>query len=92
MKPLTVYDQATFSFIYTESNRTTLSSFDIEKMKKNDDGSVTLYIGPSAPSGFEANWIPTGGKRPLPTMRLYGATDEFYNRTFKMNDFEHVAR
>ncbi len=88
---LTVYDRATFSFIYSDSNRTTLSSFDVDKMKKNADGGVTLYVGPKAPEGLEANWIPTSGKRPLPAIRFYGPTAEFNNKTFKMPDFEQVA-
>jgi len=87
---LTVYDRATFSFIYTDSERTTLSSYDLEKMKKNPDGGVTLYVGPKAPEGLEANWIPTRGKRPLPAIRFYGATDALNNKTFKMPDFEEV--
>jgi hypothetical protein len=48
---LTVYDRATFSFIYSDSNRTTLSSYGVDKMKKNADGGVTLYVSPSAPAG-----------------------------------------
>jgi hypothetical protein len=87
---LTVYDRATMSFIYSDSNRTTLSSYDIEKMKKSADGGVTIYVGPKAPQGLEANWIPTAGKRPLPTMRFYGGTDALNNKTFKMPDFELV--
>lgn len=87
---LTVYDRATFSFIYSDSNRTTLSSFDVDKMKKNADGGVTIYIGPTAPQGEEANWIPTSGKRPLPAMRFYGPTEAFNNKTFKLPDFERV--
>ena len=87
---LTVYDRATMSFIYTESGRTTLSSYDLGKMKKNADGGVTLYVGPTAPAGMESNWIPTRGKRPLPAIRFYGATEEFNNKTFKMPDFEEV--
>lgn len=31
---LTCYDRATMSFIYTDSNRTTLSSYDLGKMKR----------------------------------------------------------
>lgn len=87
---LTVYDRATFSFIYSESNRTTLSSYDLGKMKKNDDGGVTLYVGPTAPAGLESNWIPTSGKRPLPTFRFYGPTQALYNKSFRMPDFELV--
>jgi hypothetical protein len=84
---LTVYDRATNAFIYSESNRTTLSSYDLDKMKKNTDGGVTLYVGPSAPAGLESNWIPTSGKRPLPTVRFYGPTEAFNNKSFKLADF-----
>lgn len=87
---LTVYDKATYSFIYSKSNRTTLSTYDLPKMKKNSDGSVTIYVGPEAPEGQQSNWIPTSGKRPMPMFRLYGPTDAFNNKTFKMNDFEKV--
>ena len=87
---LTVYDHATFGFIYTDSSRTTLSSYDLDNLKKNADGSVTLYVGPRAPEGLDSNWIPTAGKRPMPTFRFYGPTEELNNRTFKMPDFELV--
>jgi hypothetical protein len=87
---LTAYDHATMSFIYSDSNRTTLSSYDLDKMKKNADGGVTIYVGPKAPEGFESNWIPTAGRRPLPAMRLYGPTEAFNNKTFKLPDFELV--
>ena len=50
---LTVYDRATNAFIYSDLNRTTLSSYDLDKMKKNADGGVTLYVGPKAPEGLE---------------------------------------
>ncbi|KGT76439.1 hypothetical protein MA20_27030 [Bradyrhizobium japonicum] len=88
---LTVYDRATCSFIYSNSSRTTLSSFDLDKMKKNPDGGVTIYTGPNAPDGMEANWIPTAGKRPLPAMRCYGPMEALNNRTFKLPDFELVG-
>jgi hypothetical protein len=88
---LTVYDRATFGFIYTEEERTTLSSFDLPNLKVNPDGSVTLYVGPAAPEGLEANWIPTAGKRPLPAMRLYGPTEAFNSRSFTLPDFELVG-
>lgn len=85
---ITVYDRATMSFIYSDLDRTTLSSYDLDKMKKNADGGVSIYVGPKAPEGLEANWIPTAGKRPLPAVRFYGPTDAFNNKTFKLADFE----
>ncbi|MBX9799647.1 MAG: DUF1214 domain-containing protein [Burkholderiaceae bacterium] len=88
---LTVYDRMTMSFIYSASNRTTLSSYDVDKMKKNADGSVTIYVGPQAPAGLENNWIPTSGKRPMPAMRFYGPTEAMNKKIFKMPDFEVVS-
>ncbi|WBL80739.1 DUF1254 domain-containing protein [Bradyrhizobium xenonodulans] len=88
---LTIYDRATFAFIYTDSSRTTLSMYDLASMTKQPDDSVYLYIGPKAPKGLEANWIPTGGKRPYPLFRFYGATEALNSRSFKMPDFELVA-
>jgi len=87
---LIVYDRDTWAFIYNPEKRAGLGSFDLPEMKKNTDGSVTLYFGPKAPSGLESNWIPTSGKSPVPTLRFYGATDAFFNRTFKMPDVELV--
>jgi hypothetical protein len=80
----------TFAFIYNPQQRPGLSSFDLPKMKKNPDGSTTLYFGPRAPEGLESNWIPTSGKRPLPTVRIYGGTEEFWDRSWQMPDVELV--
>jgi hypothetical protein len=85
---LTVYDRATLAFIYNDINRTTLSSYDLDGMRKNADGGVTIYVGPKPPRGLEANWIPTAGKRPLPAMRFFGGTEALNNKTFKMPEFE----
>ncbi|MGI9897457.1 DUF1254 domain-containing protein [Vibrio natriegens] len=87
---LTIYDRATHSFIYTPSERTTISSYDYDNLKTNDDGSVTLYVGPNKPAGLESNWINTMGKRPLPAIRFYGPTEAMNNKTFKLGDFELI--
>jgi hypothetical protein len=59
-------------------------------MKKNADGSVTIYKGPKLPTGLESNWIPTEGKQPLPLFRLYGPRRAYFDKTFKLPDFELV--
>jgi len=87
---LNIYDLETMAFIYNPLDRAGLSSLDLGNMKKNDDGSVTLYFGPKAPEGLESNWIPTEGKRPLPVGRFYGPTDAFYDRSWEMPDVELV--
>jgi hypothetical protein len=87
---LIVYDLETFAFIYNPLERAGLSSFDLPNMQKNSDGSVTIYFGPEPPEGLESNWIPTAGKRPMPTVRLYGGTEEFWNKSWEMPDVELV--
>ena len=87
---LTVYDQATWAFIYSEQERPGLSSYDVPKMKPNDDQSVTLYVGPEAPEGYDNNWIPTSGKAPYLMFRFYGPTDAFYDKSFRLREVELV--
>jgi hypothetical protein len=87
---LIIYDLETFAFIYNPLERAGLSSFDLPHMQKNSDGSVTIYFGPEPPEGVESNWIPTAGKRPLPTVRFYGGTEEFWNKSWEMPDVELV--
>ncbi|UBM62383.1 DUF1254 domain-containing protein [Candidatus Sulfidibacterium hydrothermale] len=87
---LIIYDGATWAFIYTKEKKVGISSYDMSRLKKNPDGSVTLYFGPKAPKGLESNWIPTGGKVPVPGLRFYGAKESIINRTFVMPDVEPV--
>lgn len=87
---LVVYDLETFAFIYNPLERAGLSSFDLPNMQKNSDDSVTIYFGPEPPEGLENNWIPTAGKRPMPTVRFYGGTERFWNRSWEMPDLELV--
>jgi hypothetical protein len=85
---LTVYDQATWAFIYSQEMRPGISSFDKPKLKMNSDGSVDLYFGPKAPVGLESNWVPTQGKQPYPIFRFYGPQAAFWNKSFVMPDVE----
>jgi hypothetical protein len=85
-----LYDYATWAFIYNPLDRVGLSTYDKPNMKLNADGSVDIYIGPKAPEGLESNWIPTQGKRPFPVMRIYDGDEAFWDKSFKMPDFELV--
>jgi hypothetical protein len=88
---LIIYDLETMAFIYSPEERQGLSSaIDLPNMKKNQDGSVTIFFGPKAPKGQESNWIPTAGKRPLPVVRFYGGTEAFWDKSWKMPDVEMV--
>jgi hypothetical protein len=59
---------------------------------KNADGSVNLYFGPKAPTGFEQNWIPTLARKAwFPYFRLYGPTEAHFNRTWVLPDIVRVT-
>ena len=47
---LTLYDRATWAFVKNPLDRAGLGSFNMDKMKKNADGTVDLYFGPKAPA------------------------------------------
>ena len=86
---LTLYDRETCGFILNMS-RAGLDSYD-QKMQRNADGSVDIYIGPKPPAGKEANWVPTvPGRGRFPYFRLYGPEKPFFDKTWKLPDIEKV--
>ena len=84
-----VYSMKTKSMIPNPQNRVGLSSYDKSKLSMNADGSADIYFGPTAPSGKEANWLPTGEDFFL-ILRLYGLGKAYFDKTWKMNDVEQV--
>jgi len=84
-----VYDATTCGFI-RESPRVSLCSFD-ETVQKNADGSVDVYLGPKAPPGKQANWIPTkAGAGFFVIFRLYGPEKPLFDKTWQLPDIEKV--
>ncbi|KPA21705.1 hypothetical protein shim_24120 [Shimia sp. SK013] len=58
---------------------------------ENADGSVTLYFGPEAPEGQEANWVQTIPEKGwFVLLRLYGPLDEWFDRTWQPGEFERL--
>ncbi len=59
---------------------------------ENDDGSVDIYFGPSAPAGKEKNWIPTvPGRGWFTYLRLYAPTEPYFERSWKLPDIESIG-
>ena len=57
----------------------------------NEDGSVDLYIGPTAPPGFEANHMPTVKNDGwFVYFRLYGPLEPWFDKSWSLPDFEPV--
>lgn len=81
---LTMYDGKTQLMIENPLNRYLLNSTMIEKMKKNDDGSLTLYFQKDAPDdALKANWLPAPDGQFYMLMRLYWPKKDILDGTWK---------
>jgi hypothetical protein len=86
---ITLYDLDTACFI-RDMPSPGLDSYN-QKMQRNADGSVDIYIGPNAPSGHEHNWIPTApGKTWFPMFRCYGPDKPLFDKSWTMSDIEET--
>ncbi len=87
---LTLYEAENASGLATDARRfPSLGSRD--KPAQNDDGTTDLYIGPKAPEGKEANWLPTApGRGFFAILRLYGPGETAIDYSWKPGDFENV--
>ena len=64
-----------------------------DKPIQNADGTTDLYIGPKAPEGKEANWLPIApGRGFFAILRLYGPSEGAIEYSCKPGDFEKVNR
>jgi hypothetical protein len=69
---VTMYDGKTQLLIKNPINRYLINSPMLPQMKKNPDGSLTLYIQKDSPGGDkQANWLPAPNGRIYLAMRLY---------------------
>jgi hypothetical protein len=85
---LTLYEAANGSGLVTDQRRfPSLGSRDNPDV--NEDGTIDLYIGPEAPEGMEANWLPTAPERGFfAILRLYGPEQAGIDYSWKPSDFE----
>ena len=86
----TIYDNQTRSFLETDQKLAGLDST-LPALKKNADGSVTVWFGPQAPAGQEGNWVQTRpGKGWNTILRLYAPLEAWFDQSWKPGDFELV--
>jgi hypothetical protein len=87
---LTLYEAENASGLAMEARRfPSLGSRD--HPVQNADGTTDLYIGPEAPQGQEANWLPTApGRGFFSILRLYGPGEKAIDYSWKPGDFEKV--
>ena len=83
-----VYSMKTKGFVeYVET--VGLASTGLDKMKKNDDGSVDVFSAPKPPEGMASNWIPTGEDLFL-IFRLYGPDKALFDKSWGLGDVEKL--
>lgn len=86
---VTIYDSKTSAF-FLNLPRPTLDSLNKE-LRKNTDGTVDLYFGPTAPAGHESNWLETPpGKAWFAWFRFYGPEKAAFDKSWKLPDIEKV--
>ena len=86
----TVYDNQTRSMLQTDEQFPGIDS-NTPGLVESSDGSYDIYIGPSAPEGMESNWIQTIPGRGWNTIfRLYGPLAPWFDKTWRVSDFELV--
>ncbi len=87
---IVVYDPQTRSMLQTDQAYPNKNS-QKDKLVYNEDGSVDLYFGPTAPKGKEANWIQTVPEKAwFVLFRTYGPLEPWFEKTWQLNDFELV--
>jgi hypothetical protein len=85
----TVYDRSTHALIRDQKWSSRAST--TQGLQKNADGSTDVYFGPQAPTGKDANWIPTrAGGRFEVLFRLYGPQKPLFDKTWVLPDIETV--
>jgi hypothetical protein len=87
----TLYDNQTRSMLQTDQRFPSVNSTD-KGIVTNPDGSVDVWFGPTLPSGVNrANWgqtIPGKGWNVL--FRLYGPLQPWFDKTWRLGEFEPV--
>jgi hypothetical protein len=85
-----VYDSQTRSMLQTDKNFPGIDS-KAKGLQKNEDGSVTVYFGPQAPNDKEGNWVQTlPGKSFNVMYRMYSPLEPWFDKTWKLGDFELI--
>jgi len=81
---VTMYDGKTQLLIENPINRYLINSPMLPDLKKNDDGSLTIYIQNDSPGKErEANWLPAPNAPPFIVMRIYWPKEAALNGSWQ---------
>ena len=81
---VTVYDTQTRSMLQTSQKYPSVDG-NTEGLKKNRDGSFTIYFGTKAPKDYENNWVETiPGKSWFVILRMYSPLKPWIEQTLSL--------
>jgi hypothetical protein len=84
----TVYDNQTRSLLGTDQKLAGLDSLH-PGIQLNQDGGVTIWFGPQAPTGHEKNWVQTMPDKGYSlALRLYGPLEPWFDKSWRPTDAE----
>lgn len=84
------YDEVTRTFINGKTQNTIIGSQE-PGYAINEDGTIDVYFGPTAPKGKEKNWIETKpGRAWFSYFRFFGPTESFFDKSWVLPDIESV--
>ncbi|GAB17451.1 hypothetical protein GOEFS_033_00130 [Gordonia effusa NBRC 100432] len=87
---VTVYDAETAAGVDADGQEYP-SLNGMNDLDLNDDGSITLTVGPTPPTGAR-NWLRTvPGRGWFSLFRFYGPKQEFFDHKYKLGDFVKVS-
>ncbi len=86
----TAYDGRTHALILDTSCSSRASTS--PDLATNDDGSVDIWFGPTAPGDNASNWVPTKACTAFEVIfRFYGPEQPLFDKTWKLPDIEKVS-
>jgi len=86
------YDVESRTLIVNKTRNATIGSRATPNLQTNEDGSVWVFAGPTAPKGWESNWVETvPGRGWFPYVRLYGPGEAWFDEdAYALPEIEQV--
>ena len=86
---IAVYTNDTRTLIINDQGRAVESSQ--QDLIVEPDGTVKVFVGPTAPDGYEANWVQSHpGVGFFVYLRFYGPTEAYYDKSWIMPDIQRL--
>lgn len=87
---VTIYDTQTRSMLQTDQINAGVDSLQ-DGLRYNKDGSIDIYFGPKAPSGYDANWVQTiPGKSWFTVLRMYSPLETWIDQSWRPSEVTKI--